>query len=169
MSISVTSICNPRRITAISKCISHFVFGGVAAVALAELSSLTSHIALFLISNRRRTFILRCWQSASSFCALLRFISVNKLKLSESVAEILKYFKQQWNKYLSILIDLADYTVIIKSLEPPKQKTHFCLFVSNAFLNHFLLSLAFFFFAQCCMTLTVAPKKGLTNLALVLG
>ena len=48
-------------------------------------------------------FILRCWQSASLFCALQWFISVNTLKLSVSVAYILKCFTQLLNKpFISI-------------------------------------------------------------------
>ena len=37
----------------------------------------------------------------------------------------------------------CSHTVITKILEPPRQKTHFCLFFSNVFLIHFLCSLAF--------------------------
>ena len=78
--------------------------------------------------------------------------------------------KSYFNRLLVLHAEQCyEYAVITKSLELTRQKSHFCLLFSNAFLIYFLSLLVFFLFAQCCMTLNLAQKSELTNLALVLG
>ena len=73
------------------------------AIILFLLKNKRNRLTITQIVNKNKAATSYCWQSASLFYALLWFISVKTLKLSVSVADILKCFTQLLNKpFISI-------------------------------------------------------------------